>query len=36
MASLILWRDVSGANIQIFDDKENAGSRRLTVVVPGM
>lgn len=36
MASLIQWRDVSGANIQVFDDKASAGSGRLTIVVPDM
>ncbi|RVD45853.1 hypothetical protein EN750_38865, partial [Mesorhizobium sp. M7A.F.Ca.ET.027.03.2.1] len=30
------WRNVAGANIQIFHDKENAGSGRLTIVVPKM
>lgn len=36
MDSLIQWRDVSGANIQIFADEVNAGSGRLTIVVPSM
>lgn len=34
MDGLIQWRNVAGANIQIFHDKENAGSGRLTIVVP--
>jgi predicted enzyme related to lactoylglutathione lyase len=33
---LIQWRNVAGANIQIFRDKEHAGSGRLTIVVPKM
>jgi predicted enzyme related to lactoylglutathione lyase len=36
MDGLIQWRNVAGANIQIFNDSENAGSGRLTVVVPKM
>jgi len=36
MDELIQWRNVSGANIQIFHDKENAGRGRLTIVVPKM
>ncbi|UCI22758.1 VOC family protein (plasmid) [Mesorhizobium sp. B2-1-8] len=36
MNGLIQWRGVAGANIQIFQDEENAGSGRLTVVVPEM
>jgi predicted enzyme related to lactoylglutathione lyase len=36
MDGLIQWRDVSGANIQIFQDKENAGAGRITIVVPKM
>ena len=36
MDGLIQWRDVAGANIQIFREKENAGSGRLTIVVPKM
>lgn len=36
MDSLIQWRDVAGANIQIFGDAANAGSGRLTIVVPRM
>ncbi|RFB88787.1 lactoylglutathione lyase [Rhizobium leguminosarum bv. trifolii] len=34
MDGLIQWRGIAGANIQIFYDKEHAGSGRLTVVVP--
>ncbi|KAA1176743.1 VOC family protein [Rhizobium tropici] len=36
MDGLIQWRNVAGANIQIFHDKENAGFGRLTIVVPKM
>jgi len=36
MDGLIQWRDVAGANIQIFDDEDNAGSGRITIVVPQM
>ena len=36
MKGLIQWRNVAGANIQLFHDKENAGSGRLTIVVPKM
>ncbi|HWI84812.1 MAG TPA: hypothetical protein VNT42_00620 [Sphingomonas sp.] len=36
MDGLIQWRDVAGANIQIFHDAKNAGSGRLTIVVPKM
>jgi hypothetical protein len=36
MEGLIQWRNVAGANLQIFHDKENAGSGRLTIVVPKM
>jgi predicted enzyme related to lactoylglutathione lyase len=36
MEGLIQWRDVAGANIQIFCDREKAGSGRLTIVVPKM
>lgn len=36
MDGLIQWRDVVGANIQIFHDPEKAGSGRLTIVVPKM
>jgi len=31
---LIRWRDVTGANIQIFESPSNAGAGRLTIVVP--
>ena len=36
MDGLIQWRDVAGANIQIFADPDIAGSGRLTIVVPLM
>lgn len=36
MDGLIQWRNVAGANIQIFQHEENAGSGRLTIVVPNM
>ncbi|WP_026792271.1 VOC family protein [Pleomorphomonas oryzae] len=36
MDGLIQWRNVAGANIQIFLDKLHAGSGRLTIVVPKM
>jgi catechol 2,3-dioxygenase-like lactoylglutathione lyase family enzyme len=36
MDGLIQWRNVAGANIQIFHNKENAGSGRITIVVPEM
>lgn len=36
MDGLIQWRNVTGANIQIFHDRENAGHGRLTIVVPKM
>ncbi|TPJ12141.1 VOC family protein [Mesorhizobium sp. B2-7-3] len=36
MDGLIQWRGIAGANIQIFQDRDNAGSGRLTVVVPRM
>lgn len=36
METLIQWRNVAGANIQIFHDAKNAGSGRLTIVVPDM
>ncbi|ANL74434.1 glyoxalase/bleomycin resistance protein/dioxygenase family protein (plasmid) [Rhizobium phaseoli] len=36
MVGLIQWRNIAGANIQIFDNSENAGSGRLTIVVPRM
>lgn len=34
MDGLIQWRDVAGANIQLFKDDENAGRGRFTIVVP--
>ncbi|MGV3548770.1 VOC family protein [Rhizobium sp.] len=36
MDSLIQWRGVAGANIQLFHDTGNSGSGRLTIVVPRM
>ncbi|WP_246709915.1 VOC family protein [Rhizobium laguerreae] len=36
MDGLIQWRNVAGANIQIFHNRENAGTGRLTIVVPEM
>ena len=33
---MIQWRDVAGANIQVFEDRDTAGSGRLTIVVPDM
>lgn len=36
MDGLIQWRDVAGANIQIFRDADKAGGGRLTIVVPKM
>lgn len=36
MDFLIQWRDVAGANVQVFHDPENAGGGRLTIVVPKM
>lgn len=36
MKGLIQWRDVAGANIQIFENQESAGTGRLTIVVPDM
>ena len=36
MVRLIQWRDVAGANIQVFEDRDTAGSGRLTIVVPDM
>jgi len=36
MEILIQWRNVAGANIQIFKDGENAGSSLCTIVVPDM
>ncbi|RUW46322.1 MULTISPECIES: VOC family protein [unclassified Mesorhizobium] len=36
MDSLIQWRGVAGANIQIFLNESNAGSSMCTIVVPNM
>lgn len=36
MPSLIQWRNVAGANIQIFESPANAGSSLCTIVVPDM
>jgi len=36
MDNLIQWRNVAGANIQIFKDNQNAGSSLCTIVVPDM
>ena len=36
MEGLIQWRDVAGANVQIFRDADQAGSGRMTIVVPKM
>lgn len=36
MDGLIQWRDVAGANIQIFQDERSAGFGRCTIVVPEM
>ncbi|MDP9810179.1 hypothetical protein J2W42_003040 [Rhizobium tibeticum] len=36
MDGLIQWRNIAGANIQIFHNKETAGSGGLTIVVPKM
>ncbi|HEX7929821.1 MAG TPA: hypothetical protein VF470_02790 [Sphingomicrobium sp.] len=36
MDSLIQWRDVAGANVQLFTDEKNAGHSRCTIVVPDM
>jgi predicted enzyme related to lactoylglutathione lyase len=36
MDNLIQWRDIAGANIQIFAKQENAGSSMCTIVVPKM
>jgi predicted enzyme related to lactoylglutathione lyase len=36
IAGLIQWRDVAGANVQIFLNKANAGSSMCTIVVPDM
>ena len=36
MDGLIQWRDIAGANVQIFHDEKSAGSGRCTIVVPQM
>lgn len=36
MQGLIQWRNVAGANIQIFENRNGAGAGRLTIVVPKM
>lgn len=36
MDGLIQWREVAGANIQVFRNDENAGSSMCTIVVPNM
>lgn len=36
MDGLIQWRDVAGANIQLFLDEKSAGHGRCTIVVPKM
>ena len=36
MNGLIQWRNVAGANIQIFHDADHAGAGRITIVVPQM
>ena len=36
MDSLIQWRDVAGANVQIFLNEKNAGASMATIVVPDM
>ncbi len=36
MDSLIQWRDLAGAGIQVVDDAAKAGSSLLTIVVPNM
>lgn len=36
MEGLIQWRDVAGANIQVFLNRKNAGSSMCTIVVPDM
>ena len=36
MDSLIQWRNVAGANVQIFKDEQSAGFGRCTIVVPNM
>lgn len=36
MDGLIQWRNVAGANVQIFRDETSAGHGRCTIVVPRM
>jgi predicted enzyme related to lactoylglutathione lyase len=36
MDGLVQWRDVGGANVQLFLNEENAGSSMCTIVVPSM
>ena len=36
MDSLIQWRDVAGANVQVFLSEKNAGASMMTIVVPDM
>ncbi|MGO4637028.1 VOC family protein [Mesorhizobium sp. 2RAF45] len=36
MDNLIQWRNVAGANIQIIENQDNAGSSMCTIVVPDM
>lgn len=36
MDGLIQWRDVAGANVQVFKDDRSAGFGRCTIVVPRM
>jgi predicted enzyme related to lactoylglutathione lyase len=36
MDSLIQWRDVAGANVQVFLNAKNAGASMATIVVPDM
>jgi predicted enzyme related to lactoylglutathione lyase len=36
MAGFIQWRNVAGANIQLFEDAAQAGHGRCTIVVPDM
>jgi len=36
MDTLIQWRNVAGANIQVFASPENAGASMATIVVPDM
>ena len=36
VGGLIQWRDIAGANVQIFLNERNAGSSMCTIVVPDM